>query len=246
MAKRRSVEGIVLGHVNYGEADRIVRFLTAEEGRIAAMARGARRSKKRFAGMLDLGNRVSLQLTSGKGRLPVITEVNLVQGHPHLRKDLDRISQMTYACELVGALAREAHAERKLFGLLNVMLVLLDAAIVPPSPVFRWGFEAKALTFAGLAPGLRKCMVCEGPFEDEGLRYSPAAGGIVHAHCGSGAVVDQAWAEQVEFARRTPLAELMDATPVPGPMWAIHDHLGWHIGHSLKSQALLARIADLG
>jgi DNA repair protein RecO (recombination protein O) len=246
MGKRRSVEGIVLGHINYGEADRIVRFLTAEEGRIAAMARGARRSKKRFAGMLDLGNRVSLQLTRGKGRLPVITEVNLVQGHPHLRKDLDRISQMTYACELAGALAREDHPEHKLFGLLNVALVLLDAATHPPSPVFRWGLESKALTFAGLAPGLRACMVCSEPFAEEPLRYNPSAGGVVHAHCGSGSALNRSWAEQVEMARRTPLAELMDIPPVAGPLWAIHDHLGWHIGHALKSQALLARIADLG
>lgn len=246
MGKRRAVEGIVLGHVNYGEADRIIRLLTAEEGRISAMARGARRSKKRFAGMLDLGNRVSLQLTTGKGRLPIITEVNLVQGHPHLRRDLDRISQMTYSCELVGSLAREDHPEQKLFGLLNVALVLLNAATMPPTPVFRWGLEAKALTFAGLTPGLRSCMVCEEAFEDDNLRYNPATGGAVHAHCGSGPVLSRAWLAQVENARRTPLADLMDLAPVPGPLWALHDHLGWHIGHSLKSQSLLARIAELG
>ena len=38
---------------NYGESDRIVEFLTAEEGRVSMIARGARRSRKRFGGALD-------------------------------------------------------------------------------------------------------------------------------------------------------------------------------------------------
>jgi len=232
--------------VDYGEADRIVRFLCAEEGRIAAMARGARRSKRRFAGVLDLGNRVELQLTTGKGRLPVITEVNLEHGHPHLRKNLGSITQMSYACELVGSLAREEHPEPKLFGLLNVALLVLDAATEAPSPVFRWGLETKALTFAGLAPGLRACMACGEEFGEEALRYNPSMGGVVHAHCGSGAALTSGWCDQVELARRTPLAELVDVPPEAGPEWAIHDHLAWHIGHPLRSQALLGSLASLG
>ena len=144
MGQLRTCQAIVLGHVDYGEADRIVRLITAEEGRIAAMARGARRSKRRFAGTLDVGNRVMVQLRTGKGSLPVITEVHLEEGHPHVRGDLTRITQMAYACELVASLARENHAEPKLFGLLQVALLVLDGAIEAPGTVFRWGLEAKA------------------------------------------------------------------------------------------------------
>ena len=246
MGGSRTRIAIVLGHVDYGEADRIVRLLTAEDGRISAMARGARRSKKRFGGMLDLGNKVSLELTSGRGRLPVITEVGLEEGHPHLRNDLTRITQLAYFCEWVGALAREEHAEPKLFGLLNVALLVLNAATESPTDVYRWGFESKALTFAGLAPGLQVCMSCMEPLEDDSLRYSASVGGVVHAHCGSGAVLNRAWCEQVEWARRTPLMELVDTPAVPGPTWALHDHLAWHVGHDLKSQKLLASVSALG
>ena len=245
MAKDRTRIAIVLGHVDYGEADRIVRLLTAEEGRISAMARGARRSKKRFAGMLDLGNKVKLELRAGRGRLPVITEVGLEDGHPHLRSDLMRITQLAYFCEWVGALAREEHPEPKLFGLLNVALLVLNAATHSPTDVYRWGFESKALTFAGLAPGLQTCMSCMERLEDDELRYSASVGGVVHAHCGSGAVLSRAWCEQVEWARRTPLVELVDTPPVVGPAWALHDHLAWHVGHDLKSQRLMASVAAL-
>lgn len=245
MGQSRTRQAIVLGHVDYGEADRIVRLITAEDGRLAAMARGARRSKRRFAGTLDLGNRVIVQLKAGKGNLPVITEVHLEEGHPHVRGDLARITQMAYACELVGALARENHSEPKLFGLLQVALLVLDGATAAPSAVFRWGLEAKALSFAGLSPGLRRCMVCEHPLGTEGLRYSPSLGGVIHAHCGSGAIVDATWCAQAEAARMTPLASLVDQEPVAGPAWALYDHLVWHVGHALKSRTLLASVEEL-
>ena len=64
------VLGIVVGHVDYGEADRIVHLLTPEQGRVAAMARGARKSRKRFGGALDLGNRIRTHISRGKGGPP--------------------------------------------------------------------------------------------------------------------------------------------------------------------------------
>ena len=43
----------------------------------------------------------------------------------------------------------------------------------------------------------------------------------------------------------TPLASLVDEQPVPGPVWALYDHLVWHAGHPLKSRALLATLGEL-
>ena len=41
---------VVVRVVDYGEADRIVTLLTRARGKLAAMARGARKSRRRFAG----------------------------------------------------------------------------------------------------------------------------------------------------------------------------------------------------
>ena len=45
---------IVLRAVNYGEADRIVTLFGRDTGRLSALARGARKSQRRFAGGLSL------------------------------------------------------------------------------------------------------------------------------------------------------------------------------------------------
>ncbi len=238
----RSVSAIVIGQTDYGEADRIVRLLTPDSGRISVMARGARRSKKRFGGSLDLGNRVEAELVAGRGRLSVLSDCTLVRGHAHVRGDLGCLSLLNYACEWVGSLAREEHAEPKLFGLLEVALAVLNASTCMPSVAFRWGLEAKALTFAGLTPVLVGCTACSRELEDTAC-YSAQSGGLLHPECGTGRSVSRAWWEQVESARRTPLAELVDRANIDRTgTWILHDHLEWHLGRGLRSRAMLAQL----
>ena len=47
------LRAIVLRTVDYGESDRVVTLLTAERGKLAAFARGARASRRRFGGALE-------------------------------------------------------------------------------------------------------------------------------------------------------------------------------------------------
>ena len=56
MNKRTShkTEAIVLRCLDYGESDRIVTFYTRDYGKLRGIAKGARRSRKRFANALEL------------------------------------------------------------------------------------------------------------------------------------------------------------------------------------------------
>jgi DNA repair protein RecO (recombination protein O) len=242
MGRSEQVAAIVVGHTDYGESDRILRLVTLERGRISVMARGARKSKKRFAGRLDLGNRVDLTLTVGRGKLAFVSQADLVRGTGHVRESLESLALLPYLCEWVEALAQADHPEPKLFGVLDVALAVLDAVTAPPTPVFRWGLEGKALTFAGLTPVLTACAICGEPLDGTAV-YQPSAGGILHPDCGAGIEIAPGWWTQVEHARRTPLADLVDMEPV-GVLgtWALHSHLEWHLGRGLRSQKLLAEL----
>ncbi len=250
MGRTQEVAAIVVGQTDYGESDRILRLVTPGRGRVSAMARGARKSKKRFGGALDLGNRVDLTLASGRGKLAVVAQANLVRGTGHVRDSLEALALLPYLCEWVNALAQADRPEPKLFGVLDVALAVLDAVTAPPTPVFRWGLEAKALTFAGLTPVLTVCASCGESLEPADRRggslcppavYQPSAGGVLHPDCGAGIELSPGWWYQVEHARRTPLADLVDVPPV-GVLgtWALHSHLEWHTGRGLRSQTLLA------
>ncbi|MEZ4272086.1 MAG: recombination protein O N-terminal domain-containing protein [Myxococcota bacterium] len=57
MSLRRAplrLQGIIVRQRNFAESDRIIELLTADFGRITCIARGARASKRRFRGVLDL------------------------------------------------------------------------------------------------------------------------------------------------------------------------------------------------
>ncbi|MCB9762882.1 MAG: DNA repair protein RecO [Alphaproteobacteria bacterium] len=237
------LDAIVIGHVDYGEADRIVHLLTPNRGRVSALARRARQSLKRFGGSLDLGNRLQVMVRRGRGDLDHLDAAELVHGRPHVRDDLVKMATAAYACELVGAVARAEHPEPRLFGLLDVALLVLDAATGPTSPLMRMGLEAKALAFAGLRPSLDRCVRCVRPLEEGPIVYRVSAGGVMHESCGGGGEpLTPADARLLEEALRTPLADLVDRDPPGCSRWVLFEHLCWHTGRTLKSRALLASV----
>lgn len=234
-------EGIVVGRHDFAEADRIVRLLTPDQGRVGVLARGARQERSRWA-VLDLGSRVRVRTRPGKGDLEPLVEVEVLDARVHLRSGLGRLALAVYACELCGALAREDHGEPRLFGLLETALLLLDATDADPGPAFRAALEAKALTFAGVAPVLDRCVACAEPIEPR-MAFSPGAGGLVHPRCAPAGElfpdVPAAHAAALEAARRAPLRDVLDAPLPPGPPGLLYACVAAHLGRPLPSHAVL-------
>lgn len=234
-------DAVVLGLVNYGERDRIVRLLTPELGKVSALARGARGSRRRFGGVLDLGARLQVMLRPGRGELWHLQEAELVEARLGVRESLLAMALLSYGSELVGAFAREQHAEPRLFGLLEVFLTVLDAATAPPGSMFRAGLEIKTLTCAGFAPILRRCAACGEPL-DGPCRFSMEAGGALHAGCGPGEPTSAAFVEALERARMTRLLELLDQPLPPGPPWLLARFAEHQLQRGLDSRRWLQSV----
>ncbi len=231
----------MVGRHDYGDADRIVRLLTPGEGRVGLLARGARSERSRWA-VLDLGARVRVRSRPGRGDLEPVAEVEVLDARVRLRGALGPLALAAYACELCGALAREGQGEPRLFGLLETALLLLDATDADPGAAFRAALEAKALTFAGVAPVLDRCVGCGDPVE-ETMIFAPGAGGLVHRRCapaeGTMRAVPASFAAALEAARRAPLRDVLDAPLPPGPVDLLHDAIAAHLGRALASRVVL-------
>lgn len=234
-------DAVVLGMIDYGERDRIVRLLTPDLGRVSALARGARGSRRRFGGVLDLGARLQVMLRPGRGELWHLQEAELIEARLRLRETLLSMALLSYGSELVGAFAREHHAEPRLFGLLEVFLTVLDAATAPPAGMFRAGLEVKTLTCAGLAPILVRCARCAEPLV--GLcHFSPDAGGALHPSCGAGEPVQAEFLQALERARMTRLVELLDLELPAGPPWLLARFAEHHLQRGLSSRKWLESV----
>lgn len=239
-------EVIVTGRADHGEVDRVLRLLTPELGLISAYATAARRPRS-VAGGLDIGVRARVALRRGAGDLWRLGAVEVLDPRVHLRTSVVRLTMAAYAIEVCTALAPREHAEPRLFGLLEMALVLLDAASADPSTAFVAGIEAKALTFAGVAPTLDRCVVC-GRLAEGDLLLDPGAGGLRHEGCGPGPegrqrvtldAVPRALGEALEAARRRPLRDSLDVALPPGAPRLLADLIEAHVGHSLHSRGAL-------
>lgn len=237
------LEGIVVGALDLGEADRLVRLLSASEGRLSVVARGARGSRRRFSGATDLGTKVALTRTRRRGELSAAAALDVLRAPLRARDELERIAYLAYGCELCAAFAPEGAPAEKLYGLLDTWLALTESES-GPTVASRCALEAKALTFAGTGPTLLVCAVCGAALSDPAV-FDPDAGGGRHAHCGGGESarpVAFRTLKILELLRRTPLADT-PAVPVPADgVWLLADFARYQLGRELAARAWWAAV----
>lgn len=172
---------VVLGTVDYGEADRLVTLFTRARGKLTAFAAGARKSKRRFAGALDPMTAVKAQLVQRAGTTWRLDSVDIEKTYQGIRVDLGRISRALYAVELCRELVRDEQPHAELFDLLVSYLDLLEANKAGPTSII--AFELSALQHAGFMPRFDVCAVCGGELS-EPLKFDAEHGGVVCSLCG--------------------------------------------------------------
>jgi len=176
------VEAIVLRHSDWGEADRLLSLFTREEGKLRAIAKGARRLRSRKAGHLQPFTRVKLMLAHGRD-LWIVTQAETVAAYLALREDLERIAHASYAVELLDRFTYEEGANRPLFDLLAITLQRLNEG-QPPFTLLRY-YELRLLDLLGFRPELFRCVGCGDEIQPQDQFFSPLLGGVLCPRCGS-------------------------------------------------------------
>lgn len=181
-------DAIILRHLDYGEADRIVTFFTAEHGVCKGFARGARKSRKRFGAALEPFAQVRLHWSPPRsGELASLREAELVDLRAGLRADLAALALAGYGCELCAALLGDHPGQERSYALLGAFLDHLAAGGAGLEA--RLLFELRLLEVAGYIPHLLHCAECGGALPPEGqVAFDAARGGSLCASCGPGRI----------------------------------------------------------
>lgn len=118
-------KAIVLRRTNYGEADRIVQFLTPEHGTISAIAKSVRKEKSRLAGGIELFACCDITIGSGKGELGIVTAARLDTFYRNIMTDYDRLQ---FGYEAIKQIAKAASTvdEAAFFDLLEQTFIALN------------------------------------------------------------------------------------------------------------------------
>ncbi len=111
-----TTHAIVIRCLPYGESDKIVTFFTKNFGKLKAIAKGARRSKKRFQNALELFTYVRLIFFDREGMGMVRAEgCDILNSFPNIREDLKKIIYGNYLLELVNEMAMEREENSEAF-----------------------------------------------------------------------------------------------------------------------------------
>ncbi len=150
--------------VDQGERNRIVTLFTRTVGRTPCIARGARGSKRRFGGHLDLFHRGTAELASGRklSGLPTLKAFVVAEPYEPIRADIVRFAIASFMVEIVLNATAAGDANDAQFDVLRSTLDALSQGEDSDRRDLILGFQLRWFDAMGELP----------PLEEEALRLA--------------------------------------------------------------------------
>jgi DNA repair protein RecO (recombination protein O) len=227
---------LLLRATDKGEDDRAVVLLTPDHGRVSALAKRARGSRRRFGAALQTFCLFEAALRPRAGGLIFLETAAALEFPLGAEPGWDSLAAGWLFLELADALSTQGTAQPAFFELLLGGLRRLGSGAEGP-PAVRLSVLWGALAQAGWAPDPTRCVSCgsTGPHSD--LALDPGRGGLLCPRCrpAGARVIPGAVVEQWEAASEgRPLGTVLPETEGPLLRWVEH-----HIGRALRTQALI-------
>ena len=159
-----SSSAILIRRIDYGDHDTILTFITKERGKISAIAKNAKKSIKRFSGVLELFSSLDIVIRSGKPTF-YLHEASLENPHENIRQDILKTAYASYWAETLVQWLEEDVRQERVYHLFEYALNRLDEGILSPEALSIL-FQLKFLSVSGFTPGLQACARCANTLEN--------------------------------------------------------------------------------
>jgi DNA repair protein RecO (recombination protein O) len=179
----KQTTGVVIKVIDHGESDKIVILYGPQRGKLAGIAKGAKRSKKRFTNKLEIFSRLDILYNdSTRGGLVQITEAELLDPYISLREVHEKYTAAALICELMNFWAKENDADENIYALLLWSLKGVDSG--EPSRMMLIFFQIKLYTLLGYKLHLDSCIVCGDSSQSSApFRFLPSRNGLICSNC---------------------------------------------------------------
>ncbi len=169
--RRTITPAILLMTRDMGESDLLVNLFTRDSGIVVGIAKGAKKSMKRFVNTFDMANLITAKFYRPNGReLFIIEDASLIDSFPHLSNSLNLLSYGEFTLELISQFAPEGVPQKKLFDAVSSFLTTINvigstnerwngSSTGTVEGLF-WSHTLKFLEELGIAPLLEKCVRC--------------------------------------------------------------------------------------
>lgn len=151
-------KAIILRVIDYQESSKILTVLSEEHGKIALIAKGAKKPKNKLAGILETGAVLDVVYYYKQSRgVQILTEASVHYSTDSFRKDFERAAILYSTLELLSELTHEHEVNEPIFIFaLNFIQWLGDAEETYPSVFTYVQIRLAEITGIGLVSALTR------------------------------------------------------------------------------------------
>lgn len=187
---------IVLKSINWRDTSKIVTLFTREEGKISVIAKGARRLKSKYQGILESINLLEVVVhMSSTRKLQILGQATLEESFKDIRTDYEKTVRTFAILELTDTFFKEGSVDRVFFDFLKTLLAEMGKITEPN--IILWYFLIKLGSYLGFRPEFDECAVCGRKDSVENSGFSMREGTIICQDCVSSAGASWALSELV-------------------------------------------------
>lgn len=242
---------IILRRVEFGDFDLILSFLTRDKGKFSAIAKSAKKSTKRFSGILEPFSILRIVCSTGRRKgLPILQEAVLKKPLPSIRTDIIKTAYASYWAELIDVWLEEGPNQIELFGLLQYVLEQLDQGSASPA-VLGILFQVRFLIISGHRPNLKQCGVCRRELDamtGNAIQFDLAKGGLICDRCTTagrlqltrGTIKQLQWLEKEQLSKAGRIR--FSAQAVAESQKFLEAFVPYHLGKEPRSLKFLKEI----
>lgn len=178
--KTYQTEALVLRSRKYLEADCLLTLLTKEKGKIAAIAKGVRKTSSMLRGGVQVFTMNDMLLYKGRN-LDTVTQSQCIETFAPLQEDLASVAAANYWSELIDSLTPDRERDPQLF---QLAVAGYHVLCLTTNKVIIHGLEIKLMSYLGYKPHLEGCVICNSSFaENEKIAFSVSQGGTICPVC---------------------------------------------------------------
>jgi DNA repair protein RecO (recombination protein O) len=169
--------------MDFAEWDKLIALFTRDFGTLRGIAKGAKRSRKRFGSGLEPLTCVNLNFfEKERAGLVRLEHCAIIASYPGIHGDVVKVGYASYLGELISGMIAEREPHRELFELFTAFLSLLNESHFREELIRI--FELRVLALAGYQPEFTRCVVCRKEMKGgRAHRFSMHRGGLVCATC---------------------------------------------------------------
>ncbi|HID02202.1 MAG TPA: DNA repair protein RecO [Desulfobacterales bacterium] len=181
--EQKETDALVIGCQDYRDSDKILTLLTRDYGRISCIAKGAKKSKKRFVNKLEVYSFLHITFTDYPNRsLGFLNEAELHTSFIQIRNSASLYIFSSIIQEVLLQSTREREADFSLFQVSLWALHNLNEQL-PPETVLTL-FLLRLYDILGYRPDFSSCLQCGAKTGNNlNFHFHIQSGGIICARC---------------------------------------------------------------